>query len=1629
MQDFTQDSQSQTPYGSAPDFVPTTSDIVTNMNPALIGADNHNIGNTGGGSWFDPNTWNTKFENAGKFIAVSLLSGANSLYDSAVTVSNWFGADAKVSDTQEWISSLDSDLGQYYSDNRRSADLAGFIATSFLPGMGGVKILNAGQSALRAGKFAGVLGENMSKFTGILAPSTETYVKLAASEIKAQQTVFTTLNANAVKALGAGVVQHTLEAAAFETAVQATMFKSPVLEDQDKWDVAKNILTGGILGGVVGGGLEAARTLSAIKKARVAEDFALKPFTSREVVQEATSPADRIILAAENRDSTATPILTLTGDAAEDAIRKQQYANAVTAVQKKSAQVDLDMRTQLHAMNGGASTELVNAMANTMVGQDVTQAIQRLHGAVEVLSPMKVSKLEKAATDSMEEGFQSRWIDIGGENLGRTSYQMPSVVSLADRVSGTSGSIADAVKSAVRDQKFDVKKLWDPLASTGKLSWREAEARHIWADSMLKELPDNLTVHENDIPLLERALKDGRTDVKVVSSDAGISKPITFVDQDELKQFIIGQKNDLANSILEARVKKLKNAADTDTNTAAISKIINVKQSWLEGTRNAVSQDADMFAWQDLSKQLHQIKANAGEVNAAAPVVPSYLQPSLVKVNYRLGDNPLMADGHVTDALTFIKSRQKLLAQDAQRVAAKQAGDLSARFVPINSEKLAGANSYGAGPGMFSNASSKYGSLESDTQYLGGVSKDLRAMKRQGVDDSMQRPLYALANNQKAAIEWDTINQQLSRTSEQYVFDDMNHMGMGTDVLIPKRYRDAFNAAGEDGDVNLPKLQEGAAEYIKPDNWETLGVLRAHQELGAQWTSNASERFSVLGKNNQFDPDVVRPIRPNPKDYPHFAFVVDPRVTGAGHAQMLFGNTEKELQDLVTKTNREFPEFKVLTKQDTAEWHLAHQTYEYPRGLNENYIDSSLNAKGIYSNFYTRSDPQTIANSILQHHYRSADLEAAEVMRLRYNDTFNWLEDQAQQFSQFETSKFSGGKLETIAQNEKNPYLSYIKTALNLQSTPTSNPWWSINKFLDNQVSKAVGRIRQTWDGVQSPQDLDAVNKIMNQYGSNTAFNSASEVALVNHTAPKAELSKFVRGANAIMSRFTLGLDPLNSLNNAIGANVLRGTELNQFTKAISAGNKELAGELSGLMQVTVPGTSDQILSPTKLIANSIARFWQDDGSLMAQYKANGFIRGRLEQFKSMADDLTLRGQETVQGLNGKLQSAFQKAKDLADKGEKWSGNTFAEEFNRFISADVMKQITDLGEKHGLLTPQESLTYINNFVNRVEGNTIATQRPGLFQGPLGQAIGLFQSYQFNLLQQMFRYVAEGDKKDLGMLLGLQGTFYGLQGEPGFKFLNDHIVGTASGNPQHRDMYDAVRGTVGKQAAEWMLYGTASNLLQTNIYSRGDINPRQLSVVPTNIADVPFVGGLTKTFSAIKDTASKIQAGGNVWEAIRQGIEHGSIYRPLAGLAQVSRAIDNGGTVFSTSSKGSILGSNDLMSLASLSRLAGGRPLDEAIMNDTMFSVNSYEAADRAKKQALAETIKTSMIGNSNNPDPDQVTEFAKQYAYLGGKQTSFAKYMMEQYTQANTQQSQILARKLNNPLSYKVQELMGGEGY
>jgi len=224
----------------------------------------------------------------------------------------------------------------------------------------------------------------------------------------------------------------------------------------------------------------------------------------------------------------------------------------------------------------------------------------------------------------------------------------------------------------------------------------------------------------------------------------------------------------------------------------------------------------------------------------------------------------------------------------------------------------------------------------------------------------------------------------------------------------------------------------------------------------------------------------------------------------------------------------------------------------------------------------------------------------------------------------------------------------------------------------------------------------------------------------------------------------------------------------------------------------------------------------------------------------------------------------------------------------------------------------------------------------------------------------------------------------------------------------------------------LLYGIPSNLLQANIYSRGDINPRQITVLPTNMQEIPIVQGWGKFLGNMKSTLTNVAQGGDVWNSLLQGLEHNGVSRPLAGFAQVLGGVQSG-SVQSTSSNGSILYSNDLMSWASLTRLAGGRPLDEAITNDAMFRVKSYEASRKDDMNKLAEAVRTTLVHGEVNQTTEQMGKFASRYAELGGKQAGFNKWMMNLYKQSNINQSTTLQQSLNNPFTYKMQLLMGGE--
>jgi hypothetical protein len=1596
----------------------------TDIPSYITAADNHNLGNVGS-SWFDINPLNIP-----KFAAVSVVSGLNSVYNTGVKIANFFGADADEARTEDVVntvfSGLDSDLGVYYAQNQKAADLAGFLVTSLVPGIGGIKILNAGQKALAVAS-DGFVGTNLGMALGLRTPAIETYIASAGKEIATGQAAFTSITSSTAKALSLGVYQNVLEGAAFETAVQATMQASPILDDQSKSDIIWNIGTAGLFGGVLGGAFSSAKTFGLIKKEAARVSGEINPIGARgtNTFVNTGVQSDKIIALTDDLEH--GPVLD-PGD--------PLYPEKVKALNARQTRIANDVRAAIHEVAGN-DTDLGRMIADTNVGQSSIDTMRTFIDTDQLARVNKDTRVETAVKERVKlglpanEDLQVAYLKLTGESAGLVTDTAPIVVNLADKLGGRAAVLED-VKAA----RFSVNDMWDAskatLDSSGHL---QAERRQIWASELMPELKEEQVVGAYDLPVLERALHDGSLSIKLQGTVKGKTTIIKdgFSGRKELQDYIVAAKDEIAAN-LQISAMKGKNAALTvgknleeaqQATTEKIAKITNTTVGRLEATAVGAP-EKDYFAWQQLQPQREKFLQSKGLSPVKGEEQDPRFLPTWAKATKIVRDKEV--DGNVLDGLTYIKTMQQLGQQGVENVVTKQAPELSV-LPAIKDTHLARADSLGTGAGKFTFNNPGYDSLGSIVSLIGSKIADYARDAKTAFAKASEGVLANLARNQDAVIEWSSLNQRVSRSAKQWVkYTDEE----GAHYLVEaNEFKGVFgkgeNATHDIGDVS----PEGLIE-IKND--EVGKLAQAHADQHSRMYTRRNERASALGADQARNVEVegyplFRPIPANPKDYPFFAFVKDPRVTGQGHTSMIFAESDSKLRELTAAAQRTRPELDVWFKQDTEEFQKARQAYEYDRTLSDNYIDSSLRNEGIYSNYFAKTDPQAVVDDYIQHHARLIDTDARELVRSKYSSQFDWLEDQAKSFSRVETSKF-GGNFKQLENQAKNPYLSYIKTALNLSRVQEAPLWYNINRYADQAVSILVEKVQNIWGANKTLDDaaIKEINDSLQKHGMNTGYYDAATNLLVNQSVPKAELTKFVRGANAVLSKLTLGLDPLNSLVNTLGANILRSTELKQLTDAVAAGDSEIAGKLAGLSKVDMTGAGDLVTSPTKLIAKAMKDFFSSDPAVKANhdlFERLGFQKGFSAQFRQIiGDDLALRGTETVDVLNAKLKSAISKVSDLAEAGQKYTGNKLAEEFNRFVSARTVQLLTDPAVDKGLLTRQEQYAYMNTFVNRVEGNIVASQRPFAFQGPIGQAIGLFQSYQFNLMQQMFRYVSEGSTKDAAMLLGLQGTFFGIQGLPAFQAINQHIIGTASGNPKHIDAYDAMYGIAGKNVGDILTYGLPSKLLSTNLYSRGDINPRQLTIIPTALNEVPLVGAFLKLFGSVKDTAQRIGGGANVWESLLQGIEHNGISRPLSGIAQTLQATTGKGVPFSTTSQGSIMFSNDMLSLATLSRLAGGRPLDEAIINDGIFRMHSYQLADLGKMDSLAKAVKTSNI-NGQEMSQDQWDLFAGEYQKSGGKQVQFNKFMVREIKAANTSGADKIISQLGSPFAQKMQLLMG----
>lgn len=1203
-----------------------------------------------------------------------------------------------------------------------------------------------------------------------------------------------------------------------------------------------------------------------------------------------------------------------------------------------------------------------------------------------------------------------------------TDVAFPTVADIASTAKPLAMTSVDHLVSGGRNFSF---KPFDEfrLSDHDTIS---ASARYVYAEN-LKVVPNKIA--DTDIPLLERIFQDG----------AATHPDILIVDAANIEKRV-GDIGDFGEWLKSQKLLILQNHLEEGSeDITSIASKMNVEPQWVQ---EAISRN--FLGGDTLSKGMSLPLSDMSKVSNVE-VRWDFTQARTVAKNLqgRSEDTSLISAIGTTGKKFFIKDSKNVLIQQLPdgagntvggvlgwqyRVKVAREAEKNAFFAVAGTERASRfpdwdndaivkiATQEGAGPGVLSFANADYGNtLELLSQHSGVLTNKWIKDESNTALSTFHPLMLNIQANPASAAELGVLTTATRRTPDRFKLNPSN-----TKRLVNA---EAFSKDAESGEliVDEAKVKALGASGRRAE-------FPIENDAVAEWVRNwishndsVNDRLKPLiaarGFNFNKEPGIFYPPSVDTSRYPYFAFVrKKPEFLGASsEVSMITARSEQELRQLTDKVPTDY---QVLFDRNTKEYFKAKGEYDYQLTLKENTVDSTLQRSGVLGDFF----PETRAENVLEDYVRGVQQKSARFVRYavetRYSQTFAELRGIGKQFEEVGTSKF-GGVLKKFKSQVENPFEDYIKTALDVSKRSEYTLLHEANEFVESMGASAYRFFDTNYEkAMKGSISWEEANKLSTKYGLGAPYSDEAAYFRANAPADRNAIKEFVGKANMSLVNVTLRLDLANSLVNIISTPILLGTELSSIRTLVS-NDSVLAGKLAELRSIAVPGQEGfRIPSTLQLLGGAIKNFWSaDKDALLTRYTDLGAVKNMLSQYHEMIEHLSYKPYKKVSEL-------VERGNKGIEVGAKISGNEFAEQFTRFISADVMRQLTDPIVAASRMSLAEQDAYISVFVNRVQGNYLASQRPIAFQGVLGSAVSLFQTYQFNLLQQLFRHIENRDTRALAVLGGLQSGIYGLNGIPFVEAINTHLIGNSSLNPSHKDVYSTTPQLAGKALGDWMMYGTASAFplfgsQSPALYTRGDINPRHISIIPISPLDVPAVDGSIRFVKNLIDTGKKLSQGADVSSSLLEGLEHNGLSRPLAGIAQVF-----GG--YSTTSKGSLVSAaNDFSAVATLSRISGAKPMDESLALNTLFRMNSYQAADQAKLQELGETVKTKLRSGSS-PSPQDLHTFQLEYAKSGGRIENYSKTLQRWSKDANTSVVNQLIQNHRSSYSKRMTEIMGG---
>lgn len=1588
-----------------------------------------------------------------KGVPLAVASGLYSMRNTVASLGNTLGLDTEEKDFKEVVEEYDDNLLKYYEKNQEAIDLTGFVATSFIPGTAGMKALKVVQAG-KAGNFA-------QKATGFFANAERKFLEAAKSNIQRETNqVFAALDSNKMGAIIYGMGDEVLQATAFETAVMLTMNQNPVINKDNEtyfkaigqhWD---EIVKGALIGGGVGGTLRAFKNTGELKaavKLRDKEDF--PSINIPELGLNNLQIGDKI---AADFSFLRNLEARVDSEVAANTINERQLNNWTQSIARKTQEI----REQINNTLANGDVELGESIWKHLnsITDGSSRAFDRKN-AVDTAVTL-FGSAEEAKRLTVDDAIAVPKMDIrfNGDALSpRQAANIYKRNNIAQGVFDPSDAAAMTELAALEKELFyDASGVLHVVPGTkyAKQTLAKAPKEKVTHSLITKLVGDEAgRITEIAYPVAGdlgsvKYLKDGQLKIgEEIRKLPDAFDPVTNSPLDSSAQFLreklspkfkVGEELDEADYIVSSldlpRIEKayIEKFEDIIIQSPDGELFDDTVGNVLKGLKLQKRQEL-IEAGHDFDRIARELNvsrefAETGRGEFALGAVEDHSKPLYAKFEYRTENTK---DKHYMRGVADLMRRVETAMTVNQTAAAAILGE-SYNLLPKTQGRMLGVSTLPELGGFLSSASENYGSFGQLMQQAGRVVNETIRKRMSATIENYAQYEQVIRQDKNLVVDLNLTIAKLRAFSDAPVRvpDEVvarineavpgaivgtaltDTLGVGLTrsplVLVGRTHLKKLESLAE----NNEKFASAVEELLKdPRNLLTVpkaeiaDFLAAQQKINAARADGFNKFFAAKGSPTVFDTDTfyVPPI--NTRKYAHVAFVRERAESSFRPVSVLTATDAASLEAKIRTVRSNIPEVEVFTTQDVANFKKLQGDYESGLLLGSSTVDSALKKNGILSDFAPRTD-EVIFDDYINWHWQQEQSLVRNATELTYGQQFAELRAMGRQFDEIQKSKF-GEK--TVL--ERNPFQKYIDTGLDI-----SNPgkydsvWGKINEGVEG-FGQSMFKI---WDTVFSRAKNGEISWTeANAEAKRLGFRPPYEGVLKEVFNPgiqdKKVLEPIVAKVNSAISTFTLGWDFLHTIVNVLGTPALMAAELNSIKRNLA--NPEIVGKLSALTTEVVPGSQIRMPNTLRMVQQSLSDFVKGDLTKLEYYKSIGAVPDDIVALKSTMDLSRLTAADIKDAVSAS-QFANKLVEKVAETGRTITGSRKSELFVRYMAAHMMDNIATTAGLQGA----EKAAYINTFVTRVHGNYLASQRPQLFQGVVGQAISLFQTFQFNVLQNTVRYLEQNDKMAVASLLGMQNAIFGLQGNPAFYLLNNHI---GNSNRDNTDIVKGVYQVVGQDLGDWMLYGLGSNALQTNLYNRGDLTPRYVTVVPTTLSDIPAVSIPLKALGNVLNTFSNAAGGAPIGESILRGIAQNGVNRPFAGLGQIAQG-------YRTSADGNMLVAyNDVFSFTTAAKLAGGEELDNSIALDAYYRSNAYRANDRAQIEKLGAKIKMHIQAGTELTESD-VQDFMRKYAQAGGNPESFNRFLAAQYKSAKQSQINKIMSGMNSSQSRYFATVIGG---